>query len=86
LLFDTLGRQRVIARLNGRRVSDSKYQGSNITLLIPGKHLKFGTNVLEFALPDARVPGGNDMRRLAIAVKSLTLPMRDAPAIQRVGG
>jgi ADP-heptose:LPS heptosyltransferase/glycosyltransferase involved in cell wall biosynthesis len=83
LIFNTLGRQRIIARLNGRQVVSATYDGKNIRLMVPGKYLKVGSNALEFELPDARMPGNGDTRRLAIAVKSLEIQMRDAPGSGR---
>jgi glycosyltransferase involved in cell wall biosynthesis len=82
LLIRTRGRQRILARLNGSGVCDAAYQGENITLMIPGQHLKAGSNVLEFDLPDARVPGRGDTRRIAIAVMRLVVRMQNAPANQ----
>jgi ADP-heptose:LPS heptosyltransferase/glycosyltransferase involved in cell wall biosynthesis len=81
----TLGRQRVIARLNGTQVCDAVYWGRHKKLLICGNNLKFGANTLEFELPDARVPGRGDTRRLAIAIRSLTIQMRDPAVLERAG-
>jgi hypothetical protein len=82
LLIRTRGRQRILARLNGTKVCDAAYKGENVTLVIPGTRLTAGFNVLEFELPDARVPGRGDMRRIAIAVMRLVIRMQKAPATQ----
>jgi len=85
LLIRTRGRQRIIARLNGTDVCNASYKGENVRLLIPGEHLKVGFNALEFDLPDARIPGHGDTRRIAIAVMRLAIRMRSAPANQEPG-
>jgi ADP-heptose:LPS heptosyltransferase len=71
--IDTLGQQRIIARLNRMQVIDTVETGSHIALNIHVANLESGRNKLELELPGARAPGNGDERQLAIAVRKLTI-------------
>jgi glycosyltransferase involved in cell wall biosynthesis/ADP-heptose:LPS heptosyltransferase len=83
LLIDTIGRQRIIARLNALQVIDTVESGSHIALRMQVANLESGRNSLEFELPDAKVPSNGDGRRLAIAVRRLQIQVEDDDSIAR---
>lgn len=70
----TLGRQRIGLRLNDHTLGDwiKDTSGDSWPLQMPLDALHFETdNRLEFSLPDARAPGKQDPRQLAIAMHSI---------------
>jgi ADP-heptose:LPS heptosyltransferase len=73
LVFDTLRRQRIVAKFNGVRVFDETRTGKRILLGLPIHNLRTGRNRLEFELPDAARPNNGDNRRLAMAVRRFKL-------------
>jgi glycosyltransferase involved in cell wall biosynthesis/ADP-heptose:LPS heptosyltransferase len=73
LSIDTIGRQRIIARLNSLQVIDTVQAGSHIVLRLHVSNLESGRNTLEFDLPDTKFPGNGDGRQLAIAVRNLKI-------------
>ena len=84
LRFDTLGPQRLTAKMNGRQVVEETYDGRRIALKIPVTDLRSGTNSLEFELPDAKVPGNGDTRRLGIAVREIRIQVDDYRPLSNV--
>ncbi len=70
----SLGQQHIIAKLNGTKIHDgmmeAKLKMKFAPKLLKGKNQE---NELAFELPDARVPGNGDMRRLAIYFSSLVI-------------
>ncbi len=78
LTLSTLGPQQVEIYLNGESIHASNLDGKNLSITMALSGLIDGPNILEFALPDARRPGGPDIRELAIAIQSLSI----TPALQ----
>jgi glycosyltransferase involved in cell wall biosynthesis/ADP-heptose:LPS heptosyltransferase len=76
LLIDTLGPQRLIARLNGKQVIDTVVDGSHIRLDMHVTNIEGDRNKLEFELPDAKVPGNGDLRQLAIAIRKFKIQVK----------
>jgi SAM-dependent methyltransferase len=80
----TFGTQHLRVSMNSVPVYEKTLIGIELVLDIPTNHLDSGLNRLEFHLPDATRPAGeDDPRRLGIAVKNirlLRLPPHDAPA------
>ena len=74
LRLASLGTQRTRWRLNGTDLGERRI-GGEAELVFPVKPglLREGENVVEIELPDARLPGNGDARRLALAFKSLEL-------------
>jgi ADP-heptose:LPS heptosyltransferase len=73
LVFDTLRRQRIVAKFNGVRVFDETRRGRRLLLGLPVHNLRMGRNRLEFELPDAASPNNSDNRQLAMAVRRFKL-------------
>lgn len=75
LRADFLGEQRMTVSINGKKMVDGVYSGSNqvIELPITKGQLAPGMNVLAFDLPDAHRPPSADLRVLAMAFRSLSL-------------
>jgi glycosyltransferase involved in cell wall biosynthesis/ADP-heptose:LPS heptosyltransferase len=71
VVFDTLGKQRVLASFNGAQVYDEAEEGVGIELKIPVTNIQSGMNRLVLTLPDARHPGNGDGRTLGLAVRGL---------------
>jgi glycosyltransferase involved in cell wall biosynthesis/ADP-heptose:LPS heptosyltransferase len=73
LLIDTLGEQRIIARLNGKKIFDEVKDGRHIELSMQAQNFQVGHNKLELELPDSRMPDDGDSRKLAIAMRSFRI-------------
>lgn len=72
LKIHTAGRQRVKWRLNDSRRQEATLNGeAEWQIPLPSNDLRAGTNVLAFIFPDAKRPGGDDLRELAVALQSL---------------
>lgn len=66
LRVGTNGQQSLSLRLNGKKVYSGDLDDSDQELLISGEEILEGVNQLEFAHPDAKSPGIQDYRLLAI--------------------
>ena len=71
--IDTLGEQRIAGIFNKKRIIETMQSGTHIPLSIPVDNLESGLNILEFNLPDARLPGNGDGRLLGIAVREFMI-------------
>jgi ADP-heptose:LPS heptosyltransferase len=73
LVFDTLRKQRIVAKFNGVRVFDAVRSGRRLLMDLPVRNVRMGRNRLEFNFPDATSPGNGDSRQLAVAVRRFKL-------------
>jgi len=71
LLVDALREQRIIVRLNGKKIFDQVKKGHNIELTMSAQNIQVGNNKLELELPNARISGNMVGQNLAIAIRSL---------------
>lgn len=70
LKIATLGRQRLVLRLNDLEISNTVESGRHVDLKIPVRNLESGMNCLEFSIPDAKHPKNGDTRKLGVAVRN----------------
>jgi ADP-heptose:LPS heptosyltransferase len=73
LVFDTLRKQRIVAKFNGVKIFDAVRSGRRLLMGLPVRNVLMGRNRLEFDLPDATSPGNGDSRQLAVAVRRFKL-------------
>jgi len=73
LLFETFGEQNIIFYFNGIYLYKEKMNGLNIEKRISFNNILEGKNSLYFCLPDAKMPGNGDTRKLAIAIKKIMI-------------
>lgn len=73
LEFDTFGEQNITITINESIIFEGPQIGSNITLVLPLDNLKLAKNELKFDLPDAKIPGGSDTRKVGLAIRSLKI-------------
>jgi len=75
LNFSTLGKQKIIFSLNGKKIYSNLFDGEKKDFSIPfrSSDLVNGINRLDFNFPDARQPGNGDPRILALALKSFQI-------------
>jgi hypothetical protein len=66
--------------LNKRKVIETTQAGTHIPLSIPVDNLESGLNILEFHLPDARLPGNGDGRVLGVAVRDFMIDVGEVGA------
>jgi ADP-heptose:LPS heptosyltransferase len=80
LVFDTLRKQRIVAKFNGVRIFDAVRSGRRLLMNLPVRNVRMGLNRLEFDFPDATSPGNGDSRQLAVAVRRFKLVGNGAQA------
>ncbi len=73
IVLNTLEEQRVSIFLNRKKCFDAMISGEKIDVLLKGSSLVVGENRLKFFLPDAKLPGNGDGRKLAVAIREFVL-------------
>lgn len=75
LQVGTLGKQKITISVNDTDIFSEKVESwdQSLDVYFDKKLLINGKNILEFQLPDARLPGNGDLRILALALKSFQL-------------
>lgn len=73
LEFNTFGEQDVMLTFNDSMIYNGTLCGDNILLELPILNLKPDQNTLRFDLPDAKMPGAHDRRKVGLAVRSIKI-------------
>jgi glycosyltransferase involved in cell wall biosynthesis len=72
-LYTALGEQRVTLFLNRAEIYSGTLRGNGLHWICALPSLRVGYNLLELLLPDARIPGEQDLRALALAIHELEI-------------
>lgn len=73
ILCNTFGRQKVGLSLNGVQIYQEIVEGTGIQIICSLPMLKTGYNEINFLLPDAATPVGNDDRQLGLAIREVEM-------------
>jgi len=73
ICFDTFKRQNIIITLNGKEIFKNKLKAQNKSIVVDFEGLEKGSNTIGFKLPDAAVPGGNDSRKISVAIRNIRI-------------
>jgi hypothetical protein len=73
ICFDTYYKQRITLILNGINILETRLHADKKVFKIDIANILNGENVIDFILPDAKIPEQGDSRRLALALRYLSI-------------